>query len=137
MRLLQKALVTILALANSVQSISYAESQEGVAYCEITVDDVRRGSKSVIRETFSLIPDADRIFADRRYFALPGVADGRCTLAFFPKNGTMVGCELDAAGWQYVQSDRSGREEFPNSNQLTFRFRDVHISIDVKCSPVQ
>lgn len=124
-----------IALAMLPGSMAHAEPELKFAHCEIVLIDLIGGYKFVIREAFSLIPDPDRMWAERRHFGLPGIADGRCTLAFFPDHGTSLSCEMDPLGLQYVQSDRSMQKEFPNKNQLIFRFNDVHVSIDVTCSP--
>lgn len=104
------------------------------ARCDVVVDDVRTGSKALIQETFYWSSNADDLPGERTYFALPGMTDGRCTLAFFPESGTMVSCETDALSLNYVQSDRSGIKEFPNRNQLTFRLNGIHVTIEVTCS---
>ena len=124
-----------IALTMLPGSMAHAEPKLKFAHCDIVLIDLIGGDKSVILEAFSLIPDPDRIWADRRHFGLPGIADGRCTLAFFPDHGTSLSCEMDPLGLQYVQSYRSMQKEFPNKNQLIFRFNDVHVSIDVTCSP--
>jgi hypothetical protein len=132
---MRNALSAIACVGAIFGSSAQAEPQERTARCDIVLDDVMRGSKMVIRETFYVSSQAvAENAAERRYFGLPGVTDGECTLAFFPKNGTMVSCQMDALGLHYVQSDRSAIEEFPNRNQLTFRLEDVHVSIEVSCA---
>lgn len=121
--------------ASEAVSGSSAKGEPGkrAARCDVVVDDIGSGSKALIQETFYWLSNTE-VSEHRRYFALPGVTDGMCNLAFFPENGTSVACEMDTGGWRYVQSDRSAFKEFPNRNQLTFRLSGVHLTIEVTCS---
>jgi hypothetical protein len=110
------------------------ELSKRAARCDIIVDDVRTGRKSLIQETFHWSADTEPSSVEYRYFALPGVADGRCSLAFFPESGTSLSCQMDAQGMHYVQSDRTSLKEFPNKNHLIFRLSGVHLTIEVTCS---
>lgn len=114
-------------------SSAKAEPGKRAARCDVVVADLRTGSKTLSQETFYWSSNTE-VSEYRRYFALPGVTDGVCNLAFFPENGTSVACEMDAGGLHYVQSDRSVFKEFPNRNQLTFRLGGVHLAIEVTCS---
>jgi hypothetical protein len=100
------------------------------ANCTIEIEDVNAGTKYKIENPFTLMPDSE---AQRKHFALPG-SNFSCTLAFFDlKSGTMLSCQLDEMGHNFVQSDRSAIDEQSAKNNLNFRYKSSFYVLQSYC----
>lgn len=107
------ALIFLLA---ALSPLSWADA----ALCNIEIEDVNTGTKYTVEQNFTFKPSSD---AQRKHFKLPG-SNYSCTLAFFNlESGTMLSCELDELGHNFVQSDRSVIREKLAKNNLSFRYK--------------
>jgi hypothetical protein len=115
----------ILALAFS--SLSWADT----AKCTIEIEDVNGSTKYKVEQPFTFKPGSS--WAQRKHFALPG-SKFSCTLAFFDFNsGTMLSCDLDELGHNFVQSDRSVIDEGHAKNNLSFRYKSSFYFLKSYC----
>jgi hypothetical protein len=107
-------------------SVAWADT----ANCIVEIEDMNAGSKYKIEHSFRFKPGFD---AQRKHFALPG-SGFSCTLTFFDLNsGTMLSCQLDELGHNFVQSDRSAIDEGPAKNNLSFRFKSALYVLESLC----
>jgi hypothetical protein len=105
---------TLIFLLLAFAPLSWADT----AKCNIVIEDVNAGTKYNIEQKFTFKPGAD---AQRKHFKLPG-SNYSCTLAFFDlESGTMLSCQFDELGHNFVQSDRSVIDEKHSKNNLSFR----------------
>ena len=113
-------------LLMAFSSLSWADT----AKCTIEIKDVNLGTKLKVEQSFTLKPGSE---AQRKHFALPG-SNFSCTLAFFDlKSGTMLSCQLDELGHNFVQSDRSAIEERFAKNNLSFRYKSSFYYFESYC----
>lgn len=100
------------------------------ADCTIEIEDVNTGTKYKIDHHFTFTQESK---AQWKYFKLPG-STYNCNFAFFNLGiGTMLSCELDEAGNDFVQSDRSGNKEVGIKNNLTFRHNNKFYTLLASC----
>ena len=98
--------------------------------CTIEIENVNAGSKSKVEQSFTFKSGSE---AQRKHFALPG-SKFSCTLAFFDlKSGTMLSCQLDELGHNFVQSDRSVIGEGSAKNNLSFRYKSSFYVLHSYC----
>jgi hypothetical protein len=100
------------------------------AKCTIEIEDVNTGTKYNVEQNFSF---NQRSAAQRKHFKLPG-SNYSCMLAFSNlDSGTMLSCELDKLGHDFVQSDRSVVSEKQATNNLSFRYKASFYSLKSIC----
>ncbi|OIO03271.1 MAG: hypothetical protein COX65_07290 [Elusimicrobia bacterium CG_4_10_14_0_2_um_filter_56_8] len=102
------------------------------AKCEVTIEDVLKGTSSRIIHEFSL--KSREIGAQKKNFKLPG-GDYDCTLSFFGlRRGTALSCEYkQSLGEIFFQSDRSTIKEKKPVNNLSFRHKGAFMNIQTSC----
>jgi hypothetical protein len=100
------------------------------AKCTIEIEDVNAGAKYNVEQNISFNEGSA---AQRKHFKLPG-SNYSCTLAFFNlDSGTMLSCEFDELGHNFVQSDRSVVTEKQATNNLSFRYKASFYSLKSIC----
>ncbi len=105
-------------------------SWAGTAKCNIEIEDVNAGTKHTVEQKFAFKSGSD---AQRKHFKLPG-SDFSCSLAFFDlESGTMLSCQLDELGHNFVQSDRSAVDEKLPKNNLSFRYKASFYVLESIC----
>ena len=101
------------------------------AVCTVEIQEVTSGVKQKIEHTFIFKPSSNE--AQRKQFELRDNSF-TCTLAFFNLNsGTMLSCEFDELGHNFVQSDRSVINEKHSKNNLSFRYKTVFYVLESAC----
>ena len=108
-------------------SLAWADT----AKCTIDIEDVNAGTKYKVEQTFIFKPSSE---SQRKHFTLPGSSQFSCTLAFFGlKSGTMLSCQYDELGHNFVQSDRSVIDEGHQKNNLSFRYKSSFYVLESYC----
>ncbi len=101
------------------------------AVCTIVIQEVNAGTKQTIEHTFIFKPGAHE--GQRKHFTLTD-RPYLCTLAFFNLNsGTMLSCQFDELGHNFVQSDRSVINEAHARNNLRFRYKSSFYVLESVC----
>lgn len=101
------------------------------AMCTVEIQEVTSGVKQKIEHAFTFKPGSNE--AQRKQFELRDKSF-TCTLAFFNlNNGTMLSCEFDELGHNFVQSDRSAINENRSKNNLSFRYKAVFYVLESSC----
>ncbi|HHG86651.1 MAG TPA: hypothetical protein ENJ82_18020 [Bacteroidetes bacterium] len=118
--------LTLIFLQLAVAPLSWAST----ANCNIEIEDVNAGTKYNVEQKFTNQPGSD---AQRKHFKLPG-SNYSCTLAFFNlESGTMLSCQFDELGQNFVQSDRSIIGEGNAKNNLSFRYESSFFVLHSSC----
>ncbi len=118
--------LTLTFVLTAFSSLTLADA----AKCTIEIEDVNAGTKYNVEQKFSFKPGSA---AQRKHFMLPG-SNYSCTLAFFDlDSGTMLSCQFDELGHNFVQSDRSVVNEKQATNNLNFRYKASFYSLKSTC----
>ncbi len=101
------------------------------AVCTVQIQEVTSGVKQKIEHAFTFKPGSNE--AQIKQFELRD-SSFTCRLAFFNLNsGTMLSCEFDESGHDFVQSDRSAINENQSKNNLSFRYKTVFYALESAC----
>jgi phosphate-selective porin len=101
------------------------------AMCTVDIQEVTSGAKQKIEHAFTFKLGSNE--AQRKHFELSDNSF-TCTLALFNLNtGTMLSCEFDELGHNFVQSDRSAINENHSKNNLSFRYNTVFYVLKSAC----
>ena len=118
--------LVLIFLLTAFASLSWADT----AKCSIEIEDVNAGTKYNVEQSFAFKPGTE---GQRKYFKLPG-SKFSCTLVIFDlESGTMLSCQLDELGHNFVQSDRSAIDEKLAKNNLSFRYKASFYVLESIC----
>ena len=102
------------------------------AVCTVEILENYSGVKQKIEYAFSFKSGSKK--AQWKHFKLSDNSFN-CLLAFFNlSSGTMLSCQFDELGYNFVQSDRSGINENHSKNNLSFRYKAVQYYLESACN---